>query len=222
MPFKLFESDARDEHPGPVGASTITTGTVVENLDMLNEGKVLVRIPSIDAEVWARLCAPGAGSSTGLLYLPRSDDEVLIAVSQDNPEDAFILGGLWSISDSPPVDSGVEALYKRVLMTGLEAGFGHRVEFDDVEQSITIETSTKQKVTIDPATIELSNMAGTLKVTLDNESQTVTVKGVNVEIEALASLTLKGGEVEVQSTIGELSLSSSTECSMSAALVRIN
>src|SRR3954447_26840425 len=110
MPFKLFESDSRDEQPTAAGASAITTGTVVENLDMVNEGKLLVRIPSIDAEVWARLCAPGAGSGAGLLYLPRTDDEVLIAISQDNPEDAFVLGGLWSVSDSPPVDTGAEAL----------------------------------------------------------------------------------------------------------------
>jgi uncharacterized protein involved in type VI secretion and phage assembly len=222
MPFKLFESDSRDENPTPAGASAITTGTVVENLDMVHEGKVLVRIPSIDAEVWARLCAPGAGSGAGLLYLPRTDDEVLVAISQDNPEDAFVLGGLWSVSDSPPVDSGAEALYKRVLMTGVEEGIGHRVEFDDLEQSITIVTPTKQKVTIDTTTIELSNTAGNLKVTLDNESQTVTVKGIQVEIEATAGLTLKGGQVTIESTLGEASISSATECSISGTLVRIN
>jgi uncharacterized protein involved in type VI secretion and phage assembly len=223
VPIRLFESDTHEEQaPSSGAASSIVTGTVVSNLDLVNEGKVLVRIPSIDAEVWARLCAPGAGSGAGLLYVPRSDDEVLIAITQGNPEDAFVLGGLWSASDTPPVDSGAEALYKRVLKTGVEEGTGHKVEFDDVEQSITIVTSTKQKVTIDPTTIELANTAGTLKVTLDNSSQTVTVKGVNVEIEATASLKLKGGQVELQSSVGELSISSATDCSVSGTLVRIN
>ena len=144
MSIRLFESETQDDQGGSSSAggggaaSSIVTGTVVSNFDSLNEGKVLVRIPSIDAEVWARLCAPGAGSGAGLLYVPRSDDEVLVAITQGNPEDAFVLGGLWSTSDGPPVDSGAEAVYKRVLKTGVEKGTGHRVEFDDVEQSITI------------------------------------------------------------------------------------
>ena len=83
-------------------------------------------------------------------------------MSQDNPEDAFVLGGLWSSQDSPPVSTGVEAVVKRVFKTGVEEGLAHEVEFDDLEQSITITSSTNQTVTIDPDKIELSNEAGTL------------------------------------------------------------
>jgi uncharacterized protein involved in type VI secretion and phage assembly len=228
MSIRLFESETQDDQGGSSSAggggaaSSIVTGTVVSNFDSLNEGKVLVRIPSIDAEVWARLCAPGAGSGAGLFYVPRSDDEVLVAITQGNPEDAFVLGGLWNSSDGPPVDSGAEAVYKRVLETGVEKGTGHRVEFDDVEQSITIVTPTKQKVTIDTTTIELANSAGNLKVTLDNTSQTVTIKGINVEIEATASLKLKGGQVSLESSVGECAVKSATECSVKGTLVRIN
>ena len=109
-----------------------------------------------------------------------------------------------------------------MLETGVEKGIGHRVEFDDVEQSITIVTPTKQKVTIDTTTIELANSAGNLKVTLDNTSQTVTIKGVNVEIEATASLKLKGGQVSLESSVGECAVKSATECSVKGTLVRIN
>ncbi len=64
-----------------------------------------------------------------------------------------------------------------MIKTGLKGGVGHEVEFDDVKQSITIESTTKQQVTIDPTKIELTNTAGTLSITLDNKTQTVTDQG---------------------------------------------
>ena len=222
MASELYESGAQEPQRPAGGASTIVTGTVSNNLDVVKEGKVLVRIPSIDAEVWARLSAPGAGSDAGFLYVPRTDDEVLVAIAHDNPEEAFVLGGLWNTQDGPPVDSGADAITKRVIKTGLEGGVGHEVEFDDAEQSITITTSTEQKVTIDPTTIELANSAGTLKITLDNSSQTITIKGVNIELEATATLSLKGGKVDLKSSVGPLAISSSTDCSVKGTFVRIN
>jgi uncharacterized protein involved in type VI secretion and phage assembly len=222
MATRLYESGSQEDKKPAGGPSTVVTGTVSNNCDLIRHGKVLVRIPSLDDEVWARLSAPGGGSGAGILYVPRKGDEVLIAMSQDNPEDAFVLGGLWNTQDSPPVDSPVEAPTKRVIQTGLKAGVGHKVEFDDVKQSITIVTTTKQKVTIDPTTIELANTAGTLKITLDNKSQTITIQGVNVEIEAKASLSLKGAKVDVKSTVGPLSIGSATDCSIKGTFVRLN
>jgi uncharacterized protein involved in type VI secretion and phage assembly len=220
--FRLYESEAGGAKNDESGASSVVTGTVVNNCDLIKQGKVLVRIPSLDVEVWARLAAIGGGSDAGFLYVPRPDDEVLVALNQADPDDAFVLGGLWSSSDSPPVDSPIDAQSKRVIKTGLKGGVGHKVEFDDALQAIKIETSTKQKVTIDPAKIELANSAGSLVITLDNKSQTISIKGINVEIEAMASLTLKGKKVDVSSSPGPLSIKSDTDCSISGKFVRLN
>jgi uncharacterized protein involved in type VI secretion and phage assembly len=220
--IRLYESGTEDEKKPAAGASTVVTGKVDNNCDLIKQGKVLVRIPSLDAEVWARLSALGGGSGAGFLYVPRKGDEVLVAMSQDNPEDAFILGGLWNTQDSPPVDNPLEATTKRVIQTGVTSGVGHKVEFDDAKQSITIVSTTKQKVTIDPTTIELANTAGTLKITLDNSSQTITIKGINIELEATAGVTIKGAKVDIKSTLGPLSINSATDCSVKGTFVRIN
>lgn len=223
MATELYETAAEQQQNKPVrGASSIVTGTVTNNIDLVGQGRVQVRIPSLDVEVWARLAAVGGGSDAGFLYVPRNDDEVVVAMSQDNPEDAFVLGGLWSSQDSPPVSTGAEAVVKRVIKTGVEEGLAHEVEFDDLEQSITITSSTNQTVTIDPDKIELSNEAGTLVITLDNLTETVTIKGVNIELDADVSLTLKGPTISIEADPGPLSIKATSSCAINGLPVTIN
>jgi phage baseplate assembly protein gpV len=205
VPIKLYESTTGTDKEQVAGANVVS-GVVVNNCDLINEGKVLVRIPSLDQEVWARLTAIGGGSDAGFLYNPRVDDEVLVAVSEGGTGNAYVLGGLW----------------KRVLKTGLKGGLGHEVEFDDAQQSIKITSSTKQKITIEPTKIELTNTAGTLTITLDNTSQQIDIKGVNINIEAAAMLTLKGRRVTLKSEPLPLSISSTSSCSISGTPINLN
>jgi len=221
--FRLYESEASGKKKEEETGSSIVTGTVVNNCDLIAQGKVLVRIPSLDMEVWARLTAIGGGSGAGFLYVPRPDDEVVVAMNKKDPDDAFVLGGLWSSSDSPPVDNPLEAPSKRVIKTGLKGGIGHEVLFDDAKQEITVTSSTKQQITIDPKKIELTNTAGTLKITLDNTSQKVLIQGVNVEIAADAVLTLKGRKVDIQSEPGPMAIKApASDLTINGLMVRIN
>jgi uncharacterized protein involved in type VI secretion and phage assembly len=197
MAWRLYDSTAKAEEKAAEGQTAILTGTVVNNCDLINQGKVTVRIPSRNLEVNARLTTIGGGPEAGFLYVPRPDDQVLVGLESGDPDAAYVIGGLWSTADSPPVSNPLEATSKRVIKTGLTKGVGHTLEFDDVKQSIKIESTTKQQVTIDPAKIELTNTAGTLSITLDNKTQTVTIKGVNVTVEAVAKLELKGGTVQL-------------------------
>jgi uncharacterized protein involved in type VI secretion and phage assembly len=223
MAIRLYESGTDSEpKKAAAGASSVVTGTVINNCDLIRQGKVLVRVPSLSVEVWARLSTIGGGSGAGFLYVPRIDDEVLIAMNQADPDDAFVLGGLWSTSDAPPVSTPVEAPVKRVIKTGVKAGVGHSVEFDDLKQSITIVSTTKQQVTIDPKKIELTNTAGTLVITMDNASQTITIKGVNITLEAAAKLDLKGRVVNLTSDPGPLKISGSSLTSISGTPIKLN
>jgi uncharacterized protein involved in type VI secretion and phage assembly len=133
----------------------------------------------------------------GFQYVPRADDQVLVGLVENDPDASYVLAGLWSTADPPPVTNPVEAPSKRVIKTGLERGLGHTLEFDDLKQSIKIESTTKQQVTIDPFKIELTNTAGTLSITLDNKTQKVTIKGINVTVQADAVLELKGAAVKL-------------------------
>ncbi len=195
MTVRLFDTAAREKKEKLF--TSIVTGTVTNNCDLLGQGKVLVRIPSLDQEVFARISAPGAGNGSGLLHVPRIGDEVLIALNGNEPADAFVLGGLWSTLNGIPSDP-LTATTKRVFKTGVVGGApAHKVEFDDVQQSISITTSTEQKVTITPLKIEISNTAGDLVVTLDNTDQSMTVKAPFIKLSADIQLDLSAPIVSI-------------------------
>ena len=50
---------------------SIAPGVVTNNVDLMSEGMVQVRIPAMPAiEPWARVCAVGGGSGRGFFWLP--------------------------------------------------------------------------------------------------------------------------------------------------------
>jgi uncharacterized protein involved in type VI secretion and phage assembly len=222
VPIRLYDSAGaepdRESKPGP----NVVSGIVVNNCEGFPQGLILVRIPSLDQEIWARLTSIGGGANAGFLYTPRIGDEVVVAISNGGLDNAYVLGGLWSTRDSPPRSNTFDMQTKRVLRTGLTPEVGHEIEFDDALQSITIVSSTEQRITIDPTTIELTNAAGTLTIALDNESQTIRIEGVNVTVEAAAKLTLKGRRVEIKSEPLPLTISSTSACSIKGTPINLN
>jgi uncharacterized protein involved in type VI secretion and phage assembly len=199
----------------------IAPGIVTNNLDLVAEGRVQVRIPSIPAmEPWARLPALGGGSGRGFLWIPQVNDEVLVAFAQNEPNAAYVLGGLWSTSDRPPLTVPTDFLIKRVIKTGVAGGLGHEVEFDDLLQSITITSSTKQKITIDPLQIKLENTAGTLSIAMDNASQTVTIQSaLKIALKA-TQISLEGAQVEIKGAV--VSIQSSGPCNVQGLPIKLN
>ena len=187
----------------------------------MSEGRVQVRIPSIPGmEPWARLPSLGGGSGRGFVWMPQIDDEVLVAFAQNDASAAYVLGGLWSTADRPPLTLPSDFLAKRVIKTGLAGGLGHEVEFDDALQSITITSSTKQKITIDPLQIKLENTAGTLSIAMDNTSQTITVQAaVKIEIKAL-QISLEGTQVDIKGAM--VNIQSSGPCSVQGLPIKLN
>lgn len=214
MPYTLYDSAAGKGKQEQNAGTSVVTGTITSNCDLPGHGKLLVRIPSLDTEVLARMASPGGGPGAGIQFVHRVGDEVLVALSQNDAADAFILGGLWSTQDRPPVPTP-DAPSKRVIKTGLvKGGPGHQIEMDDALQSISIVSTTKQKITIDPATIKLSNTAGTLTITLDNETQTITIKGAQIQLSADLSIDLDAPEINLTAD-ESISIASDATCSIS-------
>ena len=214
---RMTESEADKQAAG----YAVAPGVVTNNLDLIAEGRVQVRIPSLPAfEPWARLASVGGGSGRGLLWVPQIDDEVLVAFNQDDERDAYVLGGLWSTLDRPPLTIPTDFLIKRVIKTGVAGGIGHEIEFDDALQSITITSSTMQKITIDPLSIELKNTAGTLAIKMDNASQTISItSALNLELKA-TQIKIEGAQVEVKgATVG---IQSAGPCTIQGLPVKIN
>ena len=199
----------------------IAPAVVTNNLDLLSLGRVQVRIPSRPSfEPWARLVGVGGSSSRGLLWTPQIDDEVLVAFAENDLSSAFVLGGLWSLMNRPPVSLPTDFITKRVLKTGLTSALGHEVEFDDAKQSITITTSTKQKVTLDPLKIEMTNLAGTVTITLDNTKQSVSIMAAN-KIE-LTAATIEFNAAKLDMTAGQVSITSAGPCSVTGLPIKLN
>jgi uncharacterized protein involved in type VI secretion and phage assembly len=222
MPESNFESMLAGMDSGvEPGGFAIAAGVVVNNLDLIGEGRVQVRVPAMPGfSVWARLAAIGGASGRGFLWVPSRNDEVIVAFAKNDEREAYVLGGLWSTANRPPVATGVQAIVKRTLKTGQTSGVGHEIELDDALQSITITSSTEQKITIDPLKIELKNTAGTLTISLDNTSQTIS-------IEAAAKLRLKAAQVSIEGLQIELkgttiNLQAAGPCSVQGLPVKLN
>jgi uncharacterized protein involved in type VI secretion and phage assembly len=219
MPTTLYDSSAAERSSSNrLPRTSIAPGIVKNNCDLIRQGKVLVRIPTLDQEVWARLTATGAGNGTGHFHTPNVDDEVLVALVHGDPVDAYIIGGMWSTQVSPPVNHGpTDVPTRRIIRTGLNANVGHEIEFDDLRQSITITSSPpgfKQKIKMDPTGITLENEAGTVKIAMNSVSQIITV-------EALTGIELKSqGFVKIQGSL--FSMESTGPCVISGTPVKIN
>jgi uncharacterized protein involved in type VI secretion and phage assembly len=199
MAFTIYDSGKKEKKDNKAETSVVA-GVVINSCDFLNQGKVLVRIPSLGQEVWARLSAPGAGPNGGFFINPEADDEVLVALSGNDPVDAYILNGLWNTKDAPPVESYVQAQYKRVIKTGIRGALGHKVEFDDgVDQSITITTATQQKLVLDKDKIEISTTGGTVNISLDLKTQKVSIQAAQIQIgdAKTVSLTLNAQKINI-------------------------
>lgn len=214
MPVTLYNSAGRPDRRE--SDTRVLSGKVVNDCEGAARGNVLVRVPALGEDVWARLVTAGGGQGAGFYYQPRIGDEVLVLI---NGDDAYLVGGMYNGVDRPPIAGPLDARTKRVIQTGLQGGEGHRIEFDDAGQSITIESSTNQKIFIDPGTIEVSNAAGTLKITLASDLLTVT--GTSVRITATQSLKLDAPTIDVAAS-GSLSLTANTNCTVKGARVDIN
>ena len=196
MPITLYDSASQSGKKDDRAGTSIVSGVVTNNCDLIMQGKVLVRIPSLNQEVWARLTSSGGGSGVGEFAVPPADAEVLVALSGDAPQDAYILGGLWGTRDRPPISLPTDMQTKRLIRTGLTAATGHVLEFDDAMQSVTITTSTQQSVTLDPTKIELKTSLGTVKLTLDLSTQSISIQALAPP--PLGVIELKASKISLQ------------------------
>jgi uncharacterized protein involved in type VI secretion and phage assembly len=206
MPTTLYDSSARETEQGrQLPRTSIAPGIVKNNCDLIRQGKVLVRIPTLDQEVWARLTATGAGNGTGHFHTPNVDDEVLVALVHADPVDAYIIGGMWSTKVEPPVNPGpTDVPSKRIIRTGLNKNVGHQIEFDDLKQSITITSSPpglQQEIKMDPKGITLKNETGTVSISMSNTTQIITIEAVTgIELKSKGFVKIEGNLISMEAT----------------------
>lgn len=217
MADTLIDSAAGPARPGEQRFFGVALALVVSNVDLMGEGRVQLRLPWLPGfEPWARVATPSAGRERGFYFIPQVDDEVLIAFHHGDLRDPYVIGSLWNGADGPPRTSPVDPRNTRVVRTPA----GHEIELDDLAQSVTIETSTGQKVTLTPDSVELVTAGETAKLLLETSGRVTLSAKLELTLEA-PSLKLSGTSVEVKGS-ATATLDGGGACTVRGGVVKIN
>lgn len=184
----------------------VVVGVVTNNQDDRGLGRVKVKLPWLsgsDESNWARVLAPMAGNQRGVYFLPEVDDEVLVVFEHGRVDRPFVIGALWNGKDKPPADNGDGKNNKRLI----KSRSGHTITLDDTDggEKITIADGKKK------STIELDAVKGALllrsdgditvkakgKITIESESDDVSISGSGIKAEAKQSAVIKGSPVNI-------------------------
>lgn len=115
--------------------------------DPAGEQRVQVRLPYLQVEtpgVWARLAQGHASSGFGHFIVPEVGDEVVLGFFNEDPGHPVILGSLYSSSRTPPYALEAENNTKAIVTR-----CKHRIEFNEKDKIITIETPSKNTLVLD-------------------------------------------------------------------------
>lgn len=165
---------------------------VIDNIDPENSGRVKVRLPPVSAsgeqgdETWARIATLMAGNNRGTWFIPDVNDEVLVAFEGGDAGQSYVIGGLWSSTNSPP-----ETMDTNNNKKLLRSRSGVKITLDDQsgQESFLVETPGGQKVMLKdgPGLIEITDSNGNaVKFEIDgisvNASAKVTINAIVVEV----------------------------------------
>jgi Type VI secretion system/phage-baseplate injector OB domain len=81
-------------------------GTVIENIDPEQIGRVLVQVPDVLGDIpssWALPCVPAAGIQSGVFVVPPIGSQVWVEFEQGDPDYPIWTGGFWGLVADVPV-----------------------------------------------------------------------------------------------------------------------
>ena len=232
----------------------VTIGIVTDHKDDAGLNRVKLKLPYLSGTEqtgWARIAQPGAGPFRGWLTMPEVGDEVLVAFEHGDIRRPYVIGGLWSKKDPPPLKTTSPDLryQDKIASRSFTSRAGHKLTFVDdgsAGASVSITLGTKRvelklsddeivvshkqggAITIanEYASIVLDKNGGiTLKgqkVTVEAAGGPIAVKGPNIDVKSDAMTKVtSGGTLELKAS-GPAKLESSTITEVKAPLVKIN
>lgn len=218
---------------------------VVMKLDEDPEGeqRIQVRLPSLQVEtpgIWARLAQGHSSSGFGSFFVPEVGDEVVLGFFNDDPGHPVILGSLYSSSRTPPyaleAENNTKAFVTRCM---------HRIEFNEKDKIITIETPSKNTVVLDDTdksvlvkdqngnSIKLSSAGIALDspkdITLTAQGGITLTATTGIKLDCKADIEAKGLNIIAQAQVAftgkgsaTAELSAAGQTTVKGALVMIN
>lgn len=100
-------------------------GTVLNNIDPMQIGRILVTVPDVQSLIpssWAMPCVPIAGKQMGTFLVPQIGAGVWVEFEQGNPDYPIWVGGYWGSAAEVPALAlaGNPASPSIVLQTALQ------------------------------------------------------------------------------------------------------
>lgn len=218
---------------------------VVEALagDPASCSRIKVQIPLLNIKpdtVWARLSQFAASNGVGSFFIPSVGDEVILGFLNNDPNQAIILGCLYSAKNVPayevtddnfkrafisPEKLKIELDDEKKMITVITPG-ENSIVINDEDKSITLKDQNKNQIVMGEKGIEISsdkdiilkakgNITSEASGKIDVKAkQDTTIEGMNVTAKAQTSLKVTG------SASAEISASGQT--TVKGAMVMIN
>lgn len=180
----------------------VTVCQVLNNIDCNGKARVQLKLPWLPGfEPWARISNQMASGGAGCYFVPQIGDEVLVSFNHGDVREPYIVGSLYNSQDSPPAKAPIDAVNKRKIRTPQ----GHELEFDDLQQKITLTTPSKTTVVLDAQKAEISTPGASLTigvagdVTVTSKTK-ITLDAPAIELKGKATVSIEGKAVSLKAT----------------------
>jgi uncharacterized protein involved in type VI secretion and phage assembly len=215
-PYTLTRLLNDGDHAHEARLNGVVIGVVTNLNDPDNLGRVKVKFPwmpkdqgkEIESD-WVRVVTPMAGAQRGALFLPEVNDEVLLAFEHGDPNNAYMLGGLWNNTDKPPAPNNQATKDGKVIQRIIKTRAGHTLTLDDSDDKPKIEIvdkTGKNKITLD-------SKENTLTISTEKDI-TITAKG-DMSLKSTGDLTLEGKNFNVKAQ-QNVALKATQNCTVEA------
>ena len=189
----------------------VVCAQVTDNNDPDKKGRVKLKFPWLSGDYetdWVRMLHPGAGPSSGAVWVPEVNDEVLVAFEHGDMRHPYVLGSLFNGKDMPLLGDGIFDNGK-VKRRGMVSRKGHKLLFfdDSSKSGVAIHSSDGNlKISINEQNGEIKIHANK-KVTILTDSDKVSITaGGDMDLIAQKKLTLQGSQVAITSS-GDITMS---------------
>ena len=246
--FGLSPDLLHEKHPQPTGSQGLLPSMsglqngIVKQIEEDPDGqhRVLVSVPVLSADIWARQASLYATKGKGNFFLPEVDDEVIVGFLNDDPRFAVILGSVYSSKNAPPYtadkensikafstksDLKIEMNDKDKVLTIATPG-GNTFTLSDKDQSITVEDQNGNTITMESGGITLKSGKD---ITIDAGGKLTLKAAQNIDIASSGDVTLKGLNVTGNGQVGATlkggataELSAGGQTTVKGAMVMIN